>query len=267
MTTNEKLTKARMSLLLNEPFFASLLLRLKFVRNDNIPTACVDGKTLTYSGKYVDGLTVPELTTVLAHEVLHCALGHFARRGARDLKDWNYATDYAINESLQEINEKAQASSKAPPFPFPQGALLNKQHRGKSAEEIYSARKTQQQPPQQSQGAGGQSNPQQSQSPQQSQGKGQGAGKGQGKPQPGNGQGDEPSDDTGAGMGDVTDEPPESDGGADDAELAEDWKQAAVQAAALAKGRGSLPSELARLVDSLVNPKKNWREVLADLIR
>ncbi|MGD8560818.1 MAG: VWA-like domain-containing protein, partial [Gammaproteobacteria bacterium] len=62
----------------------------------------------------------------LAHEALHCALSHFARRGHRDKRKWDIACDLAINPLLQ-----------AEGFKLPAGALMLDGFEGMTAEEIY----------------------------------------------------------------------------------------------------------------------------------
>ena len=91
-----KLTKARTQLLLNQPFFGSLCLRLKLVPGD-VPTMATNGKLILYNRGFVESLTPAELEGVLAHEVMHCALAHHCRRGSRDPRLWNEAADFAIN--------------------------------------------------------------------------------------------------------------------------------------------------------------------------
>src|SRR5262245_38471254 len=91
-----KLTRARTQLVLNQPFFGALCLRLKLMAGA-VPTMSTDGKRILYNPAFVEELKPAELEGVLAHEVSHCALGHFCRRGSRDAKLWNTATDYAIN--------------------------------------------------------------------------------------------------------------------------------------------------------------------------
>jgi predicted metal-dependent peptidase len=63
---------------------------------------------------------------VLAHQALHCALGHFARRNHRLRDRWDAACDYAVNLLLVE-------EGLAPV----DGALIDPRFRGLSAEEIY----------------------------------------------------------------------------------------------------------------------------------
>jgi predicted metal-dependent peptidase len=63
---------------------------------------------------------------VLAHEAMHCALGHFARRNQRTRRRWDVAADHAANLLLESEGLKP-----------PPGALANPDFRGLSAEEIY----------------------------------------------------------------------------------------------------------------------------------
>lgn len=99
-TIEEKLSRARTQLLLNQPFFGTLCLRLKLVPLPSFPTIATDGQRLVYNPAFVATLTPSELEGVLAHEVMHCALAHHCRRGRRDAQLWNQATDYAVNPIL-----------------------------------------------------------------------------------------------------------------------------------------------------------------------
>lgn len=129
MTHELRMTRARTKLLLDQPWFGSLAMRLAIVADDTInpPTMNVDGVTLRYHSTFVGGLTDPELIGVLAHEVMHCALLHMFRRGARDAEQWNVAADYAINQVIVDSG-----------MVLPDGALLDKKFTGMSADQIYS---------------------------------------------------------------------------------------------------------------------------------
>jgi hypothetical protein len=59
--------------------------------------AADDGSRIVYNSAFVSELKPAELEGVLAHEVLHCALGHHCRRGEREPGLWNEAADLAIN--------------------------------------------------------------------------------------------------------------------------------------------------------------------------
>ena len=51
-----KLTRARTQLLLNQPFFGTLCLRLKLVAGE-LPTMATDGRRILYAPAFVDELT------------------------------------------------------------------------------------------------------------------------------------------------------------------------------------------------------------------
>src|SRR5215471_13435243 len=121
----QKLTRARTQLLLNQPFFGTLCLRLKLMTGP-VRTMATDGRRILYDAGFANSLPPAELEAVLAHEVLHCALGHHCRRGQRDPRLWNEAADLAINPLLV-----------ANGFSLPAGALIDPAFDNLSAEEIY----------------------------------------------------------------------------------------------------------------------------------
>lgn len=123
--TAEKLLKSRVRLILAHPFFGTLSLRLKLVQG-NLPTMATDGRCIVYNPAFVDDLSPDELEGTMAHEVMHCALGHQCRRGPRDPQLWNQAADFAINPLLV-----------ANGFTLPAGALIDPAFDNLSAEEIY----------------------------------------------------------------------------------------------------------------------------------
>lgn len=127
MNTLDKILKARTALVLDQPFFGSLALRMILVEDASFTTAAVDGVSMFYNPEFIESLTNKELIGVIAHEVLHLALGHLWRMGSREYKRWNSATDYTINDTLKESG-----------FTLPEGCLLDSSFAELSAEEIYS---------------------------------------------------------------------------------------------------------------------------------
>lgn len=126
METLKAITAARAALILDQPFFGALALRLRVKIDDTCPTAYTDGTVLGFNPEFVDGLTARELQGLVAHEVLHCACAHPYRKGNRDHKKFNIAADYAINGELLRAG-----------FELPSGALFSEEYDGKSAEWIY----------------------------------------------------------------------------------------------------------------------------------
>ena len=122
-----RITKGRIKLLFDQPFFGSLIIPMQMTEDATIPTMCTDGKSIKFSPKFVDEIANDELLGVLCHEVLHCANNHHLRRGKRDPRLWNIACDYAINPIVIEAGMK-----------LPKGALLSDDFKNMSAEKIYS---------------------------------------------------------------------------------------------------------------------------------
>jgi predicted metal-dependent peptidase len=99
----DNLKKAKVQLVLHQPFFASIILRRAITIDDTVPTAYV-----TASGKIVVGtefsskLTVQEMVFLLAHEAMHYAMMHQMRLGHRKHRPWNIACDKVINDILKQ---------------------------------------------------------------------------------------------------------------------------------------------------------------------
>lgn len=170
-STIDRLIRARLALIDLEPFFAVLATRIEIVITDRVPTMAVDGRRLFANPGFVAGLSDPELIGVFAHEVMHCAYGHFARRDGRPIDRWNVAADHAINPGLRAAG-----------YVLPRGALSDRRFVNLSAERIYSelyGRDPGNQP--QPQPQGGQGDGQDGNQPQPD-----------GQPQPGNQSGDQP---------------------------------------------------------------------------
>ena len=123
-----KLTAARTKLILDKPFLGALVLRLPMEAADPewCPTTATDARKFYYNREFIDALTLDETQFMLAHEALHCALSHFARRAHRIKRRWDLACDFAINPLLIDDGLKA-----------PPGSLVLEQFRDMTAEEIY----------------------------------------------------------------------------------------------------------------------------------
>jgi len=103
-TLDHKLTKSRVSLLANHPFFGALAYGLDIQWDDTInpPSACTNGEWIKFHPEFVSQLSDYEMTFVMAHEILHPALLHTSRANGREPKKWNVACDIVVNYLLQE---------------------------------------------------------------------------------------------------------------------------------------------------------------------
>lgn len=120
------LQRAKVALLLDHPFFATLLLSMETKVTDEIPTAAVDGQRLYINMSFFEKWTSDEQKGLLAHEVLHPAFLHHTRRNGRDPMIWNMACDYAINWILKEAGLR-----------LPQGGLIDEKYKDMTVDAIY----------------------------------------------------------------------------------------------------------------------------------
>jgi len=121
-----KLQAARTRLVLDQPFMGALLLHLPMQATNRCETIGTDGVAIHFNPRYIAALSLRQTQFMLAHQALHCALGHFARRGHRTRNRWDVACDFAVNLLLADEGMEP-----------PAGALLDSRYRGLSAEEIY----------------------------------------------------------------------------------------------------------------------------------
>lgn len=225
----DRISRARMRVILAAPFFGSLLMRLRMVRNDSIPTFCTDGESIMYNERFSAALSDSDLRGVLVHEVAHNAQGHLWRRGQRDPAAWNVACDYAVNELLvsfvteerKAYDQKHGSGRYVEPWTLPAGGLLDPQFKKMAAEEIYALLPR------------------------------CGLSAAAGLP------------DGARSMGEMTD--PVT--GADGSSKEEEWQIAVSQAATQARMRGNMPGCLDRFVHDLLYPKVPWRELLREFVR
>ncbi len=234
-----KLSAARTRLILDRPFLGALVLRLPMhaTKPERCKTIGTDVRALYYNPEYISRLSLDQTQYVLAHEALHCALSHFARRQHRVKQRWDIACDLAINPLL--IRE----GLKPPP-----GVLLNSGFEGMMAEEIYpfidedSEEETHDdhfydQEDYTRGSSGGQSLDQ--------------------------------DEKQGGGSGDSDSEPEESGQAprplseTEQEQLAVQWRQRLAGAAQQAQAAGKLGATMARLVEHLLQPQLPWRMLLA----
>lgn len=112
-----------------EKFISGLVLRMPVipVRDCRVSTALTDGTNIYFDIDFYTRLNKNERIFVLAHEVWHNALLHFLRCEDREKEVWNIATDCEINYALHEDG-----------FVMPPGLCYPcRSDEGKCAEDIY----------------------------------------------------------------------------------------------------------------------------------
>lgn len=141
-STKAKFNEAVTALLMTQPFFGHLLLKMKHVECDtlNPKTMAVSRTTIYYHPDLIAELDVDALMFILAHEVMHKAYDqierarHYQKCGTGpdgkplDHKLFNIAMDYVVNHALQ-----AQGVGKFPGF----GCLDDRFPHTMTPEEVY----------------------------------------------------------------------------------------------------------------------------------
>ena len=235
-----RIQKARTSLILDHPFFGSLLFRLKGRECRSIPTMATDGVSLFYNPDFVETLNAATLAGTLAHEVMHPALHHHVRRAGRDPKRWNVACDFAINPLLVDAG-----------LSLPDGVLIDDRFRGKSAEQIYNLLDSESETGQDSGKEDEDDEPSGEESKDETSGRGNF---------------EEPSAPvTEGGIGQVLDAPQPDEETPTIEEQAREWDVAVNQATTVARQAGKVPAGLNRTLEGAAEATVDWREMLRRL--
>lgn len=123
---NDIMTKAKVSMIVDHPFYATLALSMEFIEDRNILTACTNGKWIKYNPDYIGKLKKEEVIGVIVHEVMHVANLHHLRLGNRNHKKFNIAADYSMNDLILKSGIK-----------LPPDTLFSHKFNNMSSEQIY----------------------------------------------------------------------------------------------------------------------------------
>jgi predicted metal-dependent peptidase len=220
---SDKLTKAKIRVIYDHPFFATLLMKKEFVADETVPKdvgMITNGPTIRFNPAYVDELNDEDAKGVICKMALQTALLHHTRRGDRDPEVWRRAGDQAVIPLI------LQNKMSLPGNPQPDSRFADM-----SVEGIYS--ELQKVPKPKPQPAPGQ---------------------GQGK----QGQGDQQPPEPQPGLGTVEDPPKGKNLKEAEAEAKQDFAQAML----VGKQQGRLPRG-SELMMEVLEPKVPWQEKIA----
>jgi len=99
---NPKLTQAKTKLMLENPYFGTLVTSLEMRPNRGIASIRSLGDVMEYNEEYLEVLSVDEVSSILANAAMHQALFHTQRGVGKVGSVWSLASDYAINDLLME---------------------------------------------------------------------------------------------------------------------------------------------------------------------
>lgn len=122
----DKMERAKTILVLDNPFFGLLAMKLLLIKSSHGKYGWTDGIHLGYNPQTTNELPVGQVLWLWAHEVLHVALEHHLRMGSRELGLWNQACDYVVNLILRDAG-----------FEQPSDTLYDTRFRDMTAEQVY----------------------------------------------------------------------------------------------------------------------------------
>ena len=235
------LIRAKVKLLINQPFFGNIATRLKFIDATKwCPTAATDGRNFYYNKHFVAALhakSEDQVTFLVGHEVLHAVYDHMNPEmlGNRDRRLANIAQDYVINGDLVEANIGEKINLVEICFDY--------KYRGLAWLEVYDLLFKEAEE--------------------------------EGRVQyvetldvhlddngEGAGEGDKETDEPGEGNNDGTNGPIKYSE-QEKQQITEEMKNAVMNSAKATGGAGNLPSGVKKLLKDLLNPQLNWRELIA----
>ncbi len=231
----EKLTTARVGLLLKAPFFGNMATRMKLIdASDWCPTAATNGRDFMYNTEFVKKLSVKKLEFLFAHEICHAIFDHFGRLGSRIPQLANIAQDYAVNQILvdERIGDKITEVK----------ICYDPKYRGLAWEEIYDElyEKAEKIPMEQLLAQLGDLLDEHI------------------KEEEGAGAGNKDSDKEGKGKPSLSKEEAE--------QIRQEIKNAIIQSAAAA-GAGKVPAGIQRMIKNITEPKMDWRQLVQQEIQ
>lgn len=226
----KKIEQAKIDLIMTNPFYAIMTLKLEFVEKSSEwfaqlgypETMATDGRQIVYSAKFIKEIcpdnNIQVLKGVIVHEVDHIMFLHHLRIKGRNPKVWNIACDYIVNHHVQQAG-----------FKLPQNLYISDEFTDSSyAEEIYNKLIQEEQ-----QGDGDSSN-----------GSSKGSSVGE-VMQPTNADGSSMSEDQ-------------------IKQFANEIKEQIQSAYNVARKQGSLPYGIERLVKKISSNQVNWKEAIAE---
>lgn len=122
------LDKAKIALMTkaDSVFFCDVAFSFKYVWDETIPTAAVDGVHIFLNPDFFMAQSHEERIGLILHETLHPVYMHLDRLGSRDPQKWNIAGDHVINLMLLERGFKIPACGFADP-----------QYKGMNTDQVY----------------------------------------------------------------------------------------------------------------------------------
>lgn len=142
LTIEQRLSKAVVDIMGNEKYvaLAGILMIGDRTVEDDVPTACTNGRDEMYGREFVSKLSDPELRFVILHENYHKLYRHLTtwkHLYEQDPHLANMSCDYVINQKIVDDNKDTFAT-------MPDMGLLDEQFRGMDSAQVFNILKQEQ---------------------------------------------------------------------------------------------------------------------------
>lgn len=246
LTAEQRIERVHVNLMQSKLFcqFAGLFMVGKVSVSETLPTACTNGRDVTYGRGFVGMLNDKQLAFLVLHEAMHKAYRHmtvWADIAKLDKRLTNYAMDYVINLQIRDADPyEAEVSMPRDPKTGELMGLYDERFRNMDTKQVFNILREE---------SGG--------------GSGGDEGEGQGNGNPMQGSGGQ-SDDESSSLDDHDWDGAEAMSEEEEEELGREIDSALREGAMLA---GRMKGNLNRNIDDLLHPKVDWREALRDFIK
>jgi predicted metal-dependent peptidase len=137
LTAEQRIERCHIDLMKSPQFvaYSGILMIGETKVDDNIQTACTNGKDVKFGRGFVASLNDPQLRGLILHEAKHKMYRHlltWKHLHKQDPQRANMACDYVIN---LEIKDESERSGKF--VVLPDGALIDEKYRGLNSAEVF----------------------------------------------------------------------------------------------------------------------------------
>jgi predicted metal-dependent peptidase len=137
LTAEQRIERCHIDLMKSPHFvaYSGILMIGETTVDDNIPTACTNGKDVKFGRDFVASLNDAELRGVILHEAKHKMYRHlltWKHLQEQDPLRANMACDYVINLEIQDESERSYRF-----VTLPEGALIDEKYRGLNSADVF----------------------------------------------------------------------------------------------------------------------------------
>ena len=137
LTAEQRIERCHIELMKHPHFvaYSGILMIGECKVEDNLPTACTNGRDVRYGRKFVESLNDADLRGVILHEAKHKMYRHlltWKHLNKQDPQRANMACDYVIN--LELVDECKRSSGFVS---LPKGGLVSEDFRGLNSAEVF----------------------------------------------------------------------------------------------------------------------------------